>query len=219
VGQEQTAPNVLIIYYSLSGQSRGLVNLFKAGLKDEGVSVAVEQLRACEKISFPFKNIVPTLKMMIITFFRFRIQIKPLNSWCFKSYDLIVISGPTWSYNPSGPVLSLFDRDGGTLMAGQRVLPLISCRGYYRLHNYFLRKKLISLGADLEDSLIFTHPVSEPWSTIGVFLKSAGYRPEIINFFRNYYPHFGHTTAQLKQARTYGRETGRNLIIEKNKES
>jgi len=219
VGQEQTTPNVLIIYYSLSGQSRGLVNLFKAGLKDEGVCVAVEQLRACEKISFPFKSITYTLKMMITTFFRFRIQIEPLHSRCFKSYDLIVISGPTWSYNPSGPVLSLFDRDGQTLMAGQRVLPLISCRGYYRLHNYFLRKKLISLGADLEESLVFTHPVSEPWSTIGVFLKSAGYRPEIMNFSRNYYPHFGHTTAQLKQARTYGRQIGHYLIAEKNKGS
>ena len=219
MGQEQTTPNVLIIYYSLSGQSRGLVNLFKAGLKDEGVCVAVEQLRACEKISFPFKSITYTLKMMITTFFRFRIQIEPLHSRCFKSYDLIVISGPTWSYNPSGPVLSLFDRDGQTLMAGQRVLPLISCRGYYRLHNYFLRKKLISLGADLEESLVFTHPVSEPWSTIGVFLKSAGYRPEIMNFFRNYYPHFGHTTAQLKQARTYGRQIGHCLIAEKNKGS
>ena len=213
MSQEQTTPKVLIIYFSLSGQSRGLINLFAAGLKDEGVSVTIEQLKACGKISFPFKSVVHTLKMMLTTFLRVRIPITELQSRCFEPYDLIVLSGPTWSYNPSGPMLSLFDRDGHDLFAGQRVLPLISCRGYYRLHDYFLRKKLVRLGARLEESLVFSHPVSEPWSTIGVFLKSAGYRPENMKFFSNYYSHFGHTTAQLRQARSCGQRTGRDLMV------
>lgn len=215
MSQEQTTPKVLIIFYSLSGQSRGLINLFAAGLKDEGVSVTIEQLKTCGKITFPFKNVVQTLKMMLTTFLRFRIPITELHSRCFESYDLIVLSGPTWSYNPSGPVLSLFDRDGHALLAGRLVLPLISCRGFYRLHDFFLRKKLVSLGASLQESLIFSHPVSEPWSTIGVFLKSSGYTPEKMKFFSTYYPHFGHTTAQLQQARMYGQQNGRRLMEKK----
>ncbi|MEE4165471.1 MAG: hypothetical protein V2I35_05695, partial [Desulfocapsaceae bacterium] len=41
VKEEQTDVRVLIIYFSLSGQSRGLVNLFASGLKEEGVQVVV----------------------------------------------------------------------------------------------------------------------------------------------------------------------------------
>lgn len=212
VGHKNTTAKVLIIYFSLSGQSRGLINLFSAGLKDQGITVRVEQLKACEKISFPFKNVYHTIKMMLTTFFRFRIPIEPLHQCCFEPFDLIVIGGPTWSYNPSGPILSLLDRDGHALVSQQRVLPLISCRGYYRLHDFFLRKKLVSLGADLEESLIFSHLTSEPWSTIGVFLKSAGYHPEKMKRLSTHYPHFGHTTEQLQQARICGQQTGRKLI-------
>jgi hypothetical protein len=149
--------------------------------------------------------------MMLTTFFRARTPIETLHPHCFERYDLIVLSGPTWSYNPSGPILSLFDRDGMRLFQGKQVLPIISCRGYYRVHNYLLRKKLTSLGGELKDSLIFNHPVPEPWSTIGVFLKSAGFTPEKMRVIRKHYPHFGHTTSQLKQARVYGQQVGRTL--------
>jgi len=212
VVHKQTSAKVLNNYCSLSGQTRELINRFATGLRDVGIPVVIEQLKACEKISFPFKNSFHTVKMMLTTFFRARTPIETLNPHCFEMYDLIVLSGPTWSYNPSGPILSLFDRDGMKLFRGKQVLPLISCRGYYRIHDYLLRKKLTSLGGELENSLIFKHPIPEPWSTIGVFLKSAGFTPEKMRFFSRHYPHFGHTTSQLEEARLYGQHTGRTLV-------
>ena len=210
--RQHTPPSVLIIYYSLSGQSRGLVNLFAAGLRDEGVSVTVEKLKASERVVFPFKSTIHTIRMMVTTFFRLRIPIKPLNTICFSPYNLIVLAGPTWSYNPCGPILSLFDRDGTMLFAGKRVLPLISCRGYYRLHNYLLRRELLKMGAHLEESLILNHPVEEPWSTIGVFLKSSGYHPEKMDLLKNHYKHYGHTKDQLKKVREHGQDTAKRLL-------
>ncbi|MEE4166505.1 MAG: hypothetical protein V2I35_10945, partial [Desulfocapsaceae bacterium] len=126
-------------------------------------------------------------------------------------YDLIVLSGPTWSYNPSGPILSLLDRDGRKLFSGRQVLPLLSCRGFYRLHDFLLRLQLSRLGAELQKSLIFAHPVPEPWSTIGVLLKSSGYCPEKMKYLGTRFPHFGHTVNQLHQARIRGRQTGLKL--------
>lgn len=211
MNRHQTDLNVLIIYFSLSGQSRGLVNLFATGLKEEGISVTIEQIHALKKISFPLKGSLDTLKMMCTTFFRVHTPIHELNPVCYKSYDLIVLSGPTWSYNPSGPILTLLTGEGKKLFYHRRVLPLLSCRGYYRLHNFFLRKKLMRLGAMLEESLIFSHPVSEPWSTLGVFLKSAGYQPEQMKYLSRHYPRFGHSAEQLQQVRIYGRQVARNL--------
>ncbi len=207
----KTPPRVLVIYFSLSGQSRGLINLLAHGMRSAGVTVSVERLLPLQKLTFPFNGITQTLWRMITTFFRQRVPISEPSPRCFDAYDLIVLAGPTWSYNPSGPVLYLIDRYGKQLFCGQAVLPLISCRGYYRRHNRILGRKLKRCGARLEQSLIFSHPVKEPWSTIGVFLKSAGYQPQHVILLKNHYPHYGHTTEQLRQIKKEGTKIGLRL--------
>ena len=80
--------------------------------------------------------------MMMLTFFRKRIPIAPLSDKCKGRFDLMILAGPTWSYHPSGPVLSLLDRNDSTLFANQTVISLISCRGYWRMHWFGLRALL-----------------------------------------------------------------------------
>lgn len=214
----QSNPRILIIYFSLSGQSRGLINLLAIGMRSEGSQVSIEQLQALEKISFPFKGIIQTIWMMISTFFRVRVPIVKPSTLCFDRYDLIVLAGPTWSYNPSGPILSLLDRYGTQLFKGQNVLPLLSCRGFYKIHDRLLRKQLKTCGAVLEKSLVFSHPAKEPWSTIGVFLKSAGYNPQKTAILKNHYPHFGHTTDQLRQIKESGCKIAQDLRLDQSSE-
>ena len=205
------APRVCIIYFSLSGQSRGLINLLAAGLRSQGVEVFIEQIVARNRIGFPFYSVFKTLIMMLLTFFRKRIPIQPLSERCFQAFDLIVLAGPTWSYNPSGPVLDLLDRYGERLFKGRQVIPLISCRGYYRMHERGLKKSLQRCGAQVTDSIIFRHPVPEPWSTIGVFLRSAGYHPEKISLLAKHYSHFGHSVDQLLEVKFTGSRLGAQL--------
>lgn len=205
------APRVCIIYFSLSGQSRGLINLLAAGLRSQGVEVFIEQIVARHRIGFPFYSVFKTLIMMLLTFFRKRNPIQPLSEGCFQAYDLIVLAGPTWSYNPSGPVLDLLDRYGERLFKGRQVSPLISCRGYYRMHERGLKKSLQRCGAQVTDSIIFRHPVPEPWSTIGVFLRSAGYHPEKISLLAKHYNHFGHSVDQLLEVKFTGSRLGAQL--------
>jgi hypothetical protein len=205
-------PRVLIIYFSLSGQSRGLINLFAAGLRSQGISVIIEQIQPQDRIGWPFGSILRTLWMMLITFFRARIPINPVAEACFQPYDLVVLAGPTWSYNPSGPILSLLDHYGRRIFNGQTVLPLISCRGYYRHHEAVLRRSLKRFTDRVENALVFHHPVREPWSTFGVFLKSAGYRPEKIALLADHYRRFGHSRQQLLSARAHGKTIGCALI-------
>ena len=209
---DHRAPRVCIIYYSLSGQSRGLINLLAEGLSSQGIDIFIEQVKVRKRIGFPFYSVFKTLKMMVLTFFRKRVAIKPLSENCFQPFDLIILAGPTWSYNPSGPILDLLDRYGKKLFNNKQVTPLISCRGYYRLHDWGLRKKLENCGAQLNESIIFHHPVREPWSTIGVFLKSAGYHPERMPLLADRYSHFGHTVDQLLEAKAKGSHIGAELL-------
>ena len=202
---------VLILYYSLSAQTSGLVHRLGAGLEEQGVHWVCERLQPLVPRHFPIGTVPATLFMMLITFLRTRMPIQPLPLSCWERYDLIVLAGPTWSYNPSGPVLSLLDRDGARLFSGQQVLPLISCRGYWRMHWLSLRWQLARCGAKVVNKMIFAHPSKEPWRTIGVFLKLAGRVPERSRWFGRHYPRYGHSREQQDQAFAFGAAIGQAL--------
>jgi len=200
----QTPPRVLIIYYSFSGQTTGLLNHLSIGLKQQGIEVAVERLRPLQPPRFPVGAILPTIKMMLTTAIRQHLPIQELSTASRASYNLLILAGPTWSYNPSGPVLDLLERFGSQLFRGQTVLPLISCRGYWRTHWLGLKRLLLACGAVIPNKIIFSHPATEPWRTIGVFLKIAGKAPERSPLIGRFYKHFGHSTEQMLEAERLG---------------
>ena len=204
-------PQVLFLYFSFSGQTGVLVNRLAAGLKEQGVEVFFEKLKPVRHLRFPVGGILRTFVMMFTTFCRIRVPIRELSPKCDREYDLIILAGPTWSYNPSGPVLSFLDRYGSEVLGGQEVLPLISCRGYWKLHWWGLRRKLRRCGAHFSNLIAFSHPNPEPWCTIGVFLKIAGKKPERSGFIGKYYNRFGHSNDQMEEARRFGAQIGESL--------
>jgi len=204
-------PKVLIIYYSFSGQTIGLLHHLAEGLREEKINVRLERLHPVKPPHFPLRSITATLKMMFTTFVRRRMPIKDISPGCFEDYDLTILAGPTWSYNPSGPVLSLIDRYGRRLFAGKIVLPLISCRGYWRMHWRGLRKMLQKCGAVVPNLIVFAHQCREPWRTIGVFLKIAGKHPERGAIIGKYYKRYGHTKEQHEEAFRFGAMVGKSM--------
>jgi hypothetical protein len=202
---------VLLIYYSFSGQTGVLINRLAAGLKEQGIEVFFEKLKPVQHLRFPVGSLFRTYLMMLSTFFRMRVPIQELSAKCSQEYDLIILAGPTWSYNPSGPVLSFLDRDGKEVLGGREVLPLISCRGYWKAHWWGLQKKLKQCGAHFSNMIAFSHPNSEPWRTIGVFLKIAGKNPERSGFTSKYYNRFGHSNEQMEEAFRFGVLIGESL--------
>ncbi|OGQ95939.1 MAG: hypothetical protein A2521_02720 [Deltaproteobacteria bacterium RIFOXYD12_FULL_57_12] len=210
-GVPRQPQRVLLLYYSFSGQTMGLLNRLAVGLKEQGVEVVMEKLRPVEPLRFPIGTVMATFKMMIITLFRRRVAIEELSDVCRQEFELIILAGPTWSYNPSGPILTMLDRDGPVLLRDRVVLPLISCRGYWRMHWYGLRSILRRCGAAVPNYMVFSHPSPEPWRTIGVFLKLAGKNPERAMLIGRYYRRFGHTRQQMDEAWSFGRMIGEAL--------
>jgi hypothetical protein len=202
---------VLLIYFSFSGQTGVLINRFATGLKEQGVEVFFEKLKPVKHLRFPLGGIFRTFSMMLTTFFRIRVPIQELSSKCDQEYDLIILAGPTWSYNPSGPMLFFLDKYGKEVLEGREVLPLISCRGYWKMHWSGLRKKLQKCGAHFSNVIAFSHPNAEPWCTIGVFLKIAGKNPERSGFISKHYDRFGHSNEQMEEALRFGVKTGEAL--------
>lgn len=202
---------VLILYYSYSGQSSVLVRRLAAGLADGGAEVRWERIQPLRALRFPLGSIFKTFALMLITLFRVRFAIQPPTAAPDNPWDLVVLAGPTWSWNPSGPVLALLDHYPG-FFRHRPVLAMISCRGYWSSHWRYLAKRLAKMEAIPCGPVVFDHPQSEPWRTIGVFLKIAGIAPErSSSFLGRFYRRFGHTKEQFDEAYQLGREVAANL--------
>lgn len=202
---------VLIVYYSFTQQTRILVRQFCRGLEGEGVEVAFERIKPLNPYEFPFKTDLRLVNVMIRTFFRGRKEVEPVSDRCFEAWDYIVLAGPTWSYHPSGPMLDFLDRYGASVLRGQKVIPFISCRSYWRLHHLSLRRVFKKLGAEPQAPIIFMHPTKEPYRFIGLLLKLRG-KMIRSNWFRKHYEMYGHSKEQAMQAFDYGVKLGKSML-------
>lgn len=204
---------VLIIFYSFTQQTRLLLKKFIEGLESDGIAVTLERLEPVAPYSFPFKTNFSLALAMVMTFFRRRMEIRPVSESCFEEWDCIVLAGPTWSYHPSGPMLDFLDRYGRRVCAGKEVIPFISCRSYWRLHYWTVMRRLQRYGAKPAEPLVFVHPIREPWRIIGLILQLRGkmVRKEK-SWFRKHYPGYGHSKEQGEAALQAGRKLARQLL-------
>jgi multimeric flavodoxin WrbA len=151
-------------------------------------------------------------KTMALSFVRRRVRIQPTCPLTDQKWDLILLAGPTWSYNPSGPVLDFLDRYGKAILKNTQVVPLISCRSYWRTHYWGLKRILQHNGATVLRPMVFLHSAAEPWRTMGLFLQLMGRLPRLeSSWFRRRYPKYGHSREQYVDALEMGRRIARSL--------
>jgi len=204
---------VLIVYYSYTQQTRILLNEFVAGLETENIEVVQEQLEPIAPYEYPFKTNLSLAVAMVATFFQKRMAIKPIAKHCFNSWDCIILAGPTWSYNPSGPMLEFLDRYGNEACGGQLVIPFISCRAYWFVHYWTLKRYLCRYGSTVEEPIVFTHPFKEPWRSIGLLLKLRGdIARQQYSWIRQRYPRYGHSDKQRVEAASEGKKLAKKLL-------
>jgi len=175
---------ILILYFSYSHQTINLLQAMSQGMDDHPVKVLLQRIEPTTPLHFPIGTIPKTFWKMVCTLFRQRIPIKSLPEY----------------------------RDGKQLFKDQVVIPLISCRGYWRLHWWGLKSLLSKCGASVPNLIVFSHPSKEPWRTIGVFLKLAGKVPERMSWIKKHYCKYGHTRAQIAEARNFGEQIAHALV-------
>lgn len=204
---------VLIISYSFTQQTSTQLRHFIAGLEDAGIEVSREPLVPHAPYPYPFPTLLRLVTAMLVTSVQKRMPIAPLSERCSGSWDCIVLAGPTWSYNPSGPILSFLDRDAERICRGQRVIPFISCRAYWQWNAWIIKRRLIRCGAVVEPPIVFTHPFGEPWRSLGLLLKLRGTIGRRHNaWIRTHYPRYGHSDQQRIEARHQGEQLAARLL-------
>jgi len=207
----QRPKRVLIIFFSFSGQTRKLVRAVARGFDKAEIETVLEPLAPTPPFPFPLHSARRTLRLMFRAMFRPRVDIAPLSQEAGGVFDLVVLAGPTWSYNPSGPILTFLDRDGEKIFQNRPVQPVISCRSYWRLHWWSLRKRIQAASGTALPPWIYTHVAREPWRTIGVFLTLAGKNPKKFPVLKLYYSRYGHGENQIQDAEMKAMNLGKQM--------
>jgi hypothetical protein len=196
---------VLILFYTFSSQTRNLLNSLAKGLNEGGVEVRFEPLKPLEPPPFPVGSYFGAFKMMVAAFLMRPVAVAPPDKNCLSNWDLIICAGPTWSYHLSGPMVYFLQHYSAGLLAGKLVLPLISCRTYWRLHAWEMGRYTVKSGARVMPPLVFRHPCPGLWCAIGVFIKIAGKIPRgCRSLVQRHCPRYGHSPQQIEEARDLG---------------
>lgn len=206
-----TTTRVVIFYYSLSQQTKRIVESFKDGLVTSGVEVDLCLIEPTTPLTLPLKSNLSLFSAMWKPFWRRRCAIK-LPILKHKDYDHVIIAGPTWSYQPSAPILSFLDEYGAQYLVGKKVSFLISCRSFWRTHYWALRSQCTKIGASPAKASIFEHSTNEPWCTLGLLMWLRGiHHSKLPLWFQKRYPNYGHSEAQVVAAHKEGELLGNEL--------
>lgn len=150
--------NVLVVYFSQSGQLTEIVNNFITPLRNQnGISVDCYSIEMLENFPFPWTNdtffdVFPESFLMIPQ------KIKPIpQSICQKNYDLIILAYQVWYLSPSIPINSFLNSDDGKkIIQNKPVITLSASRNMWTMAQQKVKKLLNQCNAQLVGNIALT---------------------------------------------------------------
>ena len=99
---------VAIVYYSLSGKTRAVSNLMAKLLRDAGHEVSVFEVRPAKEYSRRLAHINP--RIIKDTLSNNIIEIKGVEGFNPREYDLLIIATPIWIGRITPPIRSFIEK-------------------------------------------------------------------------------------------------------------
>ncbi len=141
---------VLVVYYSQTGQLRTIIDSVLSPLNRESTNITYHQIIPEEPYEFPWKkerffDVFPESFLQIPTPIN-----KPDASVLSKKYDLVILGHQVWYLSPSIPLNSFLKSDAAkTLLNNTPVITVIGVRNMWAMSQEKVKKMLIGLNAKL----------------------------------------------------------------------
>lgn len=146
---------VLVIYYSQSGQLTDIVNNVVSPLKNNKTNINYLKIEMETPFPFPwpkneFYGAFPK------TYKQEAQKIKPISKDILnKKYDLIIFGYTIWYLTPSLPTISFLNTpEAKKLLNNTPVITVIGCRNMWIMAQEKMKKKLKGLGANLVGNIV-----------------------------------------------------------------
>jgi len=146
--------NILVLYYTQSGQLKEIVDNLVQPLQ-ENCTIDYCQIEPEHPFPFPWNN-KDFFNVFPETFADKSIGIKPITeSILNKKYDLVILAYQIWFLSPSLPVASFLNSNQGIqLLQNKKVVTVIGCRNMWIMAQEKLKQKLKGINANLVGNIV-----------------------------------------------------------------
>jgi hypothetical protein len=141
---------ILIIYYSQTGQLFDILKNIASTISDENVNISYCEILPKKKFPFPWKQ-EEFYGAFPETFLQIPIQLEAIPSDILqKKYDLVILGYTTWYLTPSIPINSfLKSEEAKTLLANTPVVTVSASRNMWIMAQEKVKKLLVANDAKL----------------------------------------------------------------------
>lgn len=162
---------VLVVNWTHSGQARRAAESFTRPLADAGHEVVFVELKPTQAYPFPW-NVRGFFSLFPETVLIRPAPIEPVVI-PDRDWGLVIIASQVWFLSPSQPIAAFLLSPAAKVLAGRRVLTLVTCRNMW-IRGWRRTVELIQqAGGIVTDRVISTHagsPMASYFSTLGWML-------------------------------------------------
>jgi menaquinone-dependent protoporphyrinogen IX oxidase len=212
-GGEHRSPQVLMLYYTYTGQSEKVLEAAAEVFRERGCQVHKAQIeftdpRFSERFSrFPMRHVWRDMFSVLPAQTRKQTgQIRTPDEVRRADYDLICIGSPTWWRAASMPIRSFLESDEASpLLSGKPFAVFVVCRRYWQENLDTVRELGVNKGGRYVDGIHFGYPGGQLRSMLSLtsFLGSGEYRDHYLGVR---IPTTNVQPQQIDQARVFASE-------------
>jgi hypothetical protein len=148
-------PNILVIYYTQTGQLKRIIDSVVAPLQDKA-NIVYEEIRPVQPFVFPWKKqtFYDTMPETVLGKPR---AIEPLKVNPEQEFDLVILAYQPWFLSPSQPTAAFLQSEAGRkLLKGKPVITLMGCRNMWLNAQERVKEYLQQAGAHLVGNIVLT---------------------------------------------------------------
>ncbi|MDO4881167.1 MAG: dialkylresorcinol condensing enzyme DarA [Capnocytophaga sp.] len=194
--------NILVIYYSQSGQLKEIVDNVLKPFENEEVTTDFLPLRMKKEFPFPwdkesFFGVFPE------SFLQIPQEIEPIEQdFLNKSYDLVILAYQVWYLSPSIPINSfLMSEEGKKILSGKPVITISGSRNMWAKAQEKVKELLIKSNAFLVGNIALSDAHQNHISVITiVHWMFSGKKEKYLGIF----PLPGVAQKEIEGAKKYG---------------
>ncbi len=220
-GSDRRPPQVLLLYYTYTGQSLKVLEAAAEVFRQRGCDVHKAQVeftdpRFSERFSrFPMRNVWRDM-FSVLPAQRRKLtgEIRTPDEVRTGDYDLICIGSPTWWRDVSMPMRSFLESgEARTLLSGKPFAVFVVCRRYWRENLEAVRKLAETRGGRYVEGIHFEYPGGQLRSMLSLtsYLGSGEYRERYLGVR---IPTTNIQVQQLEEARKFAAELADQLFGE-----